>query len=93
MLFANISLMGAPIGHFLGYFGLLSAFLVLGGLTRFFMSAIAGDYFRIGRVHPLTAVLAILSFLFLPFQAIVGDSVAWHQFAAWLALVPGIRGS
>jgi uncharacterized membrane protein YozB (DUF420 family) len=85
MLFANITLMGAPITHFLGYFGLLSAFTVLGGLALLFLSALAGDYFRGGRVHPLTAVLAILSFLFLPVQAIVGDSGAWHHFAAWLA--------
>ena len=85
MLFANISLMGAPIAHFLGYFGLLSAFTVLGALALFFVSAVAGDYFRAGRVHPLTAALAILSFLLLPIQAIVGGSAAWHQFAAWLA--------
>jgi len=85
MLFANISLMGAPVTHFLGYFGLLSAFTVLGGLALLFLSAVAGDYFRAGRVHPLTAALAILSFLFLPIQAIVGDSAAWHHFAAWLA--------
>jgi hypothetical protein len=85
MLFANISLMGAPITHFLGYFGLLSAFTVLGGLTLFFLSAVAGDYFRAGRVHPLTAALAIFSFLLLPIQAIVGGSTAWHHFAAWLA--------
>ena len=85
MLFANISLMGAPVTHFLGYFGLLSAFTVLGGLALLFLSAVAGDYFRAGRVHPLTAALAILSFLFLPIQAIVGDSAAWHHFATWLA--------
>jgi hypothetical protein len=68
MRFANISLMGAPITHFLGYFGLLSAFTVLGGLVLFFVSAVAGDYFRAGRVHPLTAALAILSFCFCPFK-------------------------
>jgi hypothetical protein len=89
MLFANISLMGAPITHFLGYFGLLSAstgpFLVLGGLALFFLAAVAGDYFRVRRVHPLTAALAILSFLLLPIQAIIGDSAAWHHFATWLA--------
>jgi uncharacterized membrane protein YozB (DUF420 family) len=89
MLFANISLMGAPIAHFLGYFGLLSAstgpFMVLGGFALFFLSAVAGDYFRARRVHPLTAALAILSFLLLPIQAIIGDSAAWHHFATWLA--------
>jgi hypothetical protein len=63
----------------------LSAFTVLGALALFFVSAVAGDYFRAGRVHPLTAALAILSFLFLPIQAIIGGSAAWHQFAAWLA--------
>jgi hypothetical protein len=82
MLFATISLMGAPITHFLG---LLSAFTVLGGLALFLLSAVAGDFFRAGRLHPLTAALAILSFLLLPIQAIVGDSAAWHHFAAWLA--------
>jgi hypothetical protein len=85
MLFASISLMGAPITHFLGHFDLLSPFTVLGGLALFFLSAGAGDYFRIGRVHPLTAMLAILLFLFLPIQAIIGDSTAWRHFAAWLA--------
>jgi hypothetical protein len=68
MLFANISLMGAPITHFLSYFELLSAFAVLGGLGLFFLSAVAGDYFRMGRVHPLTAALAILSFCSCPFK-------------------------
>ena len=58
---------------------------VLGGLAPFFLSAVAGDYFRAGRIHPLTAALAILCFLLLPIQAIVGDSAAWHHFAAWLA--------
>jgi hypothetical protein len=72
-----------PIAHFLGYLGPLSTFMVLGGLALFFLSAAAGDYFRAGRVH--TAALAILSFLLLPIQAIVGDSAAWHHFAAWLA--------
>jgi hypothetical protein len=85
MLFASISLMGAPIAHFLGHCDLLSPFTVLGGLALFFLSAGAGDCFRIGRVHPLTATLAVLLFLFLPIQAIIGDSTAWHHFAAWLA--------
>ena len=85
MLFANISLMGAPIAHFLGHFGLLSPFTVLGGSALFFLSAVAGDYFRARRVHPLTAALAILLFLCLPIQAIIGDTAAWHYFAAWLA--------
>jgi hypothetical protein len=50
MLFANISPMGAPITYFLGYFGLSSAFTVLGGLALFFLFAVAGDCFRAGRV-------------------------------------------
>jgi hypothetical protein len=36
MLFANISLMGPPITHFLGHFGLLSPLTVLAGLANFF---------------------------------------------------------
>jgi hypothetical protein len=89
MLFANISLMGVPIAHLFGHFGLLSPstgpFMVVGGLALFLLSAVAGDYFRARRVHPLTAALAILGFLLLPIQAIIGDSAAWHHFAAWLA--------
>jgi uncharacterized membrane protein len=71
--------------HFFGYFGLLSPFAVLGGLALFFLSALAGDYLRARRVHPLTAALAVLLFLFLPIEAIIGDSAAWHHLAAWLA--------
>jgi hypothetical protein len=52
---------------------------VLGGLAVFFLSAVAGDYFRAQRVHPLTAALAILSFLLLPIQAIIGDSATWQD--------------
>jgi hypothetical protein len=68
-----------PIAHFLGYFGVLSPFTVLGGLALFFLSAVTGDYLRARRVHPLTAALAILLFLFLPIQAIIGESAAWHH--------------
>jgi uncharacterized membrane protein YozB (DUF420 family) len=85
MLFANMALMGPPITHFLGHFGLLSAFTVLAGLALLFLSAVAGDFLMARRVHPLTTKLAILLFLFQPLQAIVGSTVAWHHFAAWLA--------
>ena len=84
MLFANISLMGPPITHLLGHFGLLSPFTVLAGLAMFLLSAVAGDYLRARRVHPLTATLAIVLFLFQPVQGIVGSTAAWHHFAAWL---------
>ena len=85
MLFASIALMGPPITHFLGHFGLLSAFTVLAGLALLFLSAVAGDFLMARRVHPLTTKLAILLFLVQPLQAIVGSTVAWHHFAAWLA--------
>jgi hypothetical protein len=84
MLFANISLMGPPITHFLGHFGLLTPVTVLFGLAMFFLSAVARDYISTRRVHPLTATLAILLFLFQPIQAIVGGTAAWHHFAARL---------
>jgi hypothetical protein len=84
MLFANISLMGPPITHFLGHFGLLSALTVLVGLALFFLAAVARDYLTARRVHPLTATLAIGLFLAQPLQAIVGTTAAWHHFAAWL---------
>jgi hypothetical protein len=85
MLFANMALMGPPITHFLGHFGLLSPFTVLAGLALLFLSAVAADFLMARRVHPLTTKLAILLFLFQPLQAIVGNTVAWHHFAAWLA--------
>jgi hypothetical protein len=84
MLFANISLMGPPITHGLGHFGLLTAFTVLAGLALFFLAAVAGDYLRERRVHPLTASLAVTLFLCQPLQAIIGATAAWHRFAAWL---------
>jgi hypothetical protein len=84
MLFANISLMGPPITHFLGHFGLLTPFTVLSGLALFFLSAVAGDYLTAHRVHPLTATLAVILFLCQPLQAIVGSTATWHHFAAWL---------
>jgi hypothetical protein len=85
MLFANISLMGPPITHGLGHFGLLTPFTVLVGLAMFFLSAVVGDYLSARRVHPLTASLAVILFLFQPLQAVVGATAAWHHFAAWLA--------
>jgi hypothetical protein len=84
MLFANISLMGPPITHFLGHFGLLSPLTVLVGLALFFLAAVARDYLSARRVHPLTATLAIVLFLAQPIQGIVGTTAAWHHFAAWL---------
>jgi hypothetical protein len=84
MLFANISLMGPPITHFLGHFGLLSPVTVLVGLALFFLAAVARDYISTRRVHPLTATLAVVLFLAQPIQGIVGATAAWHHFAAWL---------
>jgi hypothetical protein len=85
MLFANISLMGPPITHFLGHFGLLTPVTVLVGLAMFFLSAVARDYISTRRVHPLTATLAIVLFLCQPIQAIVGTTAFWHHFGARLA--------
>lgn len=42
MLFVNISLMGPPLTHFLGSFGLLRPFPVPAGVAMFFLSAAAG---------------------------------------------------
>jgi hypothetical protein len=86
MLFTNIMLMGVPITHLLGHFGLLSSPIpVLAGETIFLLSAVARDYLVSRRIHPLTTFLAISLFLLLPIQGFVGTTDAWHHFAAWLA--------
>ena len=85
MLFATMSLMGAPFTHLFGHYSLLSPLNVLAGLALLFFSAVARDYLTARRIHPLTAALAMSMFLLLPIQAMVGSTAAWHRFARWLA--------
>jgi hypothetical protein len=88
MLFANIEMMQAPSGHFLGHFPPLALTPVTSLLcfSIFLLAALARDYLVAKRIHPLTAALAIALFLSLPLEgAVIGPSAAWHHFVGWLA--------
>jgi hypothetical protein len=88
MLFANIELMQAPSGHFLGHFPPLelNAATALLSFSIFLAAAVARDFLVAKRIHPLTAVLTIALFLSLPIEgAVVGPSAPWHHLVAWLA--------
>ena len=95
MLFANISLMAAPIAHLLGH--LQSTWLSpaaagnAGAIlnTLFFLAPIAGDYLIEKRIRFLTAALAIGLFAFGALQvlgiSVIASSAAWHRFAEWIS--------
>ncbi len=88
MLFANIELMQPPITHLLGHFPplVLTAGTVVFSFSILLLAGIARDYLGAKRIHPLTAVLAIALFVSLPLQgALIGPSVGWRHFVAWLA--------
>ncbi len=91
MLFANISLMAAPIAHLLGH--IPSTWLPVSGDAAvvilnilFLVAPIAGDYLIEKRVRFLTVAMAIGLFAFVLLQAsVIGPSVAWHRFAVWIS--------
>jgi hypothetical protein len=88
MLFANFELMGPPITHFIGHISrlALTPAMVLVPFALFLLAGVARDYLVNRRIHPLTAWLAIGMFVSFPLQgAVLGPSVAWHHFVAWLA--------
>jgi len=90
MLFANITLMAAPIVHLLGHTPRLASIMtpaiVLIPVTLFLLAALARDYWVEKRIHPLTACLAIGYFASFPIRgALIGPTTAWHHFAAWLS--------
>jgi hypothetical protein len=92
MLFANISLMVAPIAHFLGHMpstwmspALFAASYLLIYLL-FFLAPMVYDLLVTKRVRWLTSSLAVALFLSQLLQAvIVGPSAAWHRFAEWIS--------
>jgi hypothetical protein len=88
MLYANITLMGPPITHFIGHTPrlVLTPAAVLIPYTLFLLAGAARDYLVTKRIHPLTAGLAIALFVSLPIEGTaIGPSAEWHQFAAWLS--------
>jgi len=90
MLFANIQLMGASVTHLLGHTGLLSGGTVIGSFSAFLLVAVARDWVVDRRIHPLTAALAIISFVSLPMEAsVISPSAIWHHLVDKLAGVQG----
>lgn len=89
MLFANISLMGAPLAHFIGHTPRLAALpgaIILVPLSILFAAAVLRDYLLTHRVHPLTLTLAVALLMSGPLRAsLIGPSAIWHQCASWLA--------
>jgi hypothetical protein len=92
MLFANISLMVAPIAHLCGHIPSLwlspaafaAAFAILYAL--FLLAPVAFDYLIEKRVRFLTTGIAIGLFASQVLQALViGPSAAWHRFAEWMS--------
>ena len=85
MLFANIELIAAPMAHLLGRAKFLTPATVMMSLAMFLFAAVARDYLVERRVHPLTAVLAVVLFLSQPIQGtLIGPSAIWHHFVTWL---------
>jgi hypothetical protein len=88
ILFANISLMGAPLAHFMGHNPRLTAMpnIVAFPIWMFLLAAVGRDYLLEKRVRPLTLGLALAFFLSGPLRAfIIGPSAWWHRFVVWLA--------
>lgn len=88
MLFANISLMGAPLAHFIGHtprLAVLPGAIIMVPISMFLVAAVARDYWLTRKVRPLTLGLAITMFLSGPLRAtLIGPSATWHRIAAWL---------
>lgn len=88
MLFANVSLMAAPITHLMGHFPRLglSPAAVLIPYALLLLAVVGRDYLVAKRIRPLTASIAIGMFIFMPIQAaVIGPSYAWQRFALWLS--------
>jgi hypothetical protein len=88
MLFANISLMGAPLAHLVGHIPRLLPFIVAIiqiPIAMFLIAAVARDFWLTRKFRPLTVTLAVVMFLSGPVRAnLIGPTAAWHRVAAWL---------
>ena len=92
MAFANISLMVAPIAHFLGHMqitatspALFAASYLLSYLL-FLLAPMAYDFLVAKRIRWLTSSLALALFVSQLLQAVViGPSAAWRRFAEWFS--------
>lgn len=88
MLFANVSLMPAPLAHLAGHIPRLlphAVAVIQIPLAVFLIATLARDFWLAKKLRPLTATLAAVIFLSGPLWAIlVGPSLAWHRAVAWL---------
>lgn len=90
MLYANISLMGAPITHLIGHTPKLAPLLrpgmVMIPMSMFLLSGVVRDYLVARRIHPLTVGLAASLFASGPLRALlIGPSATWHGIVRWLS--------
>ena len=92
MLFANITLMGAPITHLCGHIpsfrlspgAYAAAFEILYG--GFLLAPVAYDYLIEKRVRFLTTIMAIGLFASPVLQVfVIAPSAPWHRFAEWIS--------
>jgi hypothetical protein len=89
MLFANIELMPAPLGHIIGHHPLLAALppaIVMVPISMFVIAAVTRDLLVMRRIHLLTWGLSVLRMIdgFLE-AGPIGSSAGWHHFVSWLA--------
>jgi hypothetical protein len=87
MLFANISLMVAPIAHFLGHIRsawFAAIYLLL--YLLFLLTPMVYDFLVMKRIRWLTSSLVVALFVSQLVQAVViAPSAAWHRFAVWFS--------
>ena len=85
MLLAMLGgLMPAPLAHLIGHFALRPS-IILVPIAGFLFARAAYDRYALGRVHPVSLWGAVAIFVFGNLRAtLIGPSVPWHHFAAWL---------
>ena len=78
-------LMGAPVVHVVGHFGLPRVIVPLATLTLFAVGPLY-DRIVVGRMHPVTLWGGVMMFLFANFLALVmSPNPTWQRFVLWLA--------
>jgi len=89
ILFANITLIPAPLAHLIGHVPWLAATqapIILLPISLFLAAAIARDFILKKTVRPLTWGLAASMFISGPLRAfVIGPSPQWHEFVHRLA--------
>ena len=85
MWLATAALMGAPVAHAVGHYGLPFVLLPLANITLLASNPVF-DRIAHGRMHPVSLWGAVFFVLFANFLAVVvSPSPAWQRFVLWLA--------